>query len=1068
LSRLLEILGVLPAEGERIAWLLGLSLLNGLVISFFFSAANGLFLESFDAAAVPKGYIAAAVMGYLLVQIFSRLGRRGSFPRLVRIQLTLVLVLLAGLWLAATVPAEVPRWVRFLLFVSFGPLFTLLSLPFWGLTSRLFDIRQGKRLFALVGSGEVFTIFLGFMVVGALLARGVPLERLLPLATVVAVVLWLATAGVCRRYRDRLGPSRKAAPEPAADPSAESTQPRPFRGDLPALLRDPYFQGLAAMMVCAVLVYYLVDFNFLTQVKYNPDGTARDATGIAATLSLFFGGVRLVELVFRLFVSSRLVELVGILGSLWLLPASLLLLASFALFGSAGGPLDKYLFVVVGLSKAVYSVLAAALYEPTLRVLFQPLEEDHRLAVQTHVEGSAKQVATLLAGVGLLLYSLGEGRPDAVKLFMVVVPFLIGWVAVAGRLSKAYQRQLMDSLESRSDRGLAASPVEALKAHLKRTPPEALGDAVSLLARVDATAVVPMLEEMARERGDTVRRREALNLLGTIRADVAAATVGELANATAEEEPDGAIRRTALWARDRIDHMRQLASDPARIQALAASEDKGKRELAASAAGYAPDPAVRPILNALLGDREIRVRRAALVAAGRRGEVDLWPRLLRSLSEPAFANAATFGLILVGEPVLPDLERTFGKARGQAALRARILRIYQRIALSAGGEHSHRLLLDKLHLADRSLARRATVALSLSDYAARRPDEIALLHDRVEAGVEEIVWNLSVQRDLGLAPHTQGVREALETEVADGRERILLLLSLLYDRRALQAVQQSLRSGRPEAVTFALEVLEMVLSPQLKTLVMPVLEPLTPAQCLRRLVGRFHHPRQEVEERLSGILHRERRRLDLWPQARALEALVRGGKGDGETVRLELLCAFHHPAALLQEMACYYLLTVAPEEVARRGPRLPPERRERVARMLELQRQPPGALESHWRYETLFPRIAHLRRLVAFRDLPAVDLERLAGTARHLALAPGEPLGRSNRRDVDVLMEGRLEGAEATSGSLLTADSAGAVAAATESHLLRLDGEVLFEMMADYGEIVPAILKAGGERARHG
>jgi len=1077
-KRLLERIGVLPDEGERLAWLLGHSLLNGLAQSFFYSAAMALFLESFGAPMVATAYIVSALLAYGLVQGVSAWGRRLAFRALVNRQLMLLFGLVAlAWWVTLTFPEA--RAVRFGLFVAIGPLFSILGLEFWGLTSRLFDLRQGKRLFALVGSGEVLTTFLGFLMVRFLLARGVAPMHLLAVSTAAFLALVLLGRALGWRFRGRLDAKARTGKEPTA-------RQRTGEGGLRSLMPQPYFRNLALLMIGAVIINYLVDFNFLTQLKFDFQGEPRNAQGIALFMSVFFCAVKLVELVVRLFLSGLFLNQFGLMGGLLILPGVLLAFASLALYGHAVGTLEVPLFILAALSKGAFLILLPAVFEPSLRVLFQPLQERRRLAFQTHVEGTAKQGATLLSGVGLLLVSLLH-PPAPAHLFVASVPVLVLWVFIAQRMNSAYQRQLMQSLAEQSDRGLAVSPVEELKAHLKQVPAEEMQSAVSLLARVDAPAVVPLMEEMIRD-GTTPQRRAALDLLGLIRAEGATPTVRRLARATAEEEPDGAVRRTAGWALQRLEEMRRVAESPERIRELAISEDKGHRELAASAIGYASVAAVRRILNGLLGDPEIRVRRAALVAAGRRGDVDLWPRLIHNLGMPEFANAATYGLILVGEPILSDLERVFGKAR--PAMQARILRIYQHITLSRGeaqpGGRAQRLLLDKLHLPDRSVRRKATIALSLTRFAATRPDDVALIHDNVEAVVGEIAWNLTAQSDLGAGSREEGVRRALELEIREGRAMILLLLSLLYEPRALLEVQRSLAGGQPEAVIFALEVLEMVLSPQLKPVVMPVLEPLTPAQCLRRLEGRFYIPRQGVVDRLHSILHRERRHLDLWPQARALEALMghREKAGVRAILQRDVLTAFYHPAPLLHEMAAHYLLALAPEEVGRRRSRLPEERREALDRLLVQAREGEESLEAHWRFDTLFSRLACLREVATFRPVPSNDLLRLAASARRLQLEPGDLLEIPVGRDMDVVMAGSLgiladqreaseprgardtkdaENALGPGAALVPDPRAPRLEAREVSHLLHLDGEVLFELMADHGELVPAVLTAAEE-----
>src|ERR687887_784882 len=74
---------------------------------------------------------------------------------------TLVLLVLSvvgwrlGLWLTHA------AWLAFGLLCWLRVLMVLTNLVFWGLAERLFNVRQGKRLFSLIGSGELAASILG-------------------------------------------------------------------------------------------------------------------------------------------------------------------------------------------------------------------------------------------------------------------------------------------------------------------------------------------------------------------------------------------------------------------------------------------------------------------------------------------------------------------------------------------------------------------------------------------------------------------------------------------------------------------------------------------------------------------------------------------------------------------------------------------------------------------------------------------------------------------------------------------------------------------------------------------
>ena len=144
--------GIRPGEASRVGWLVAHSLFVGLFSAFFLTSANALFLARFEISFLPVAYIATALVGYVALMLFSRLLKAVPLPRALVVNLAFLLVVAATLWLAAL--ASDSRWVAFLMFVWVGPAFSLLALGYWALAGRLFDLRQGKRLFALVGAGE--------------------------------------------------------------------------------------------------------------------------------------------------------------------------------------------------------------------------------------------------------------------------------------------------------------------------------------------------------------------------------------------------------------------------------------------------------------------------------------------------------------------------------------------------------------------------------------------------------------------------------------------------------------------------------------------------------------------------------------------------------------------------------------------------------------------------------------------------------------------------------------------------------------------------------------------------
>src|SRR5688572_7074262 len=180
--------------GERrtVALLLAHSFAMGLSTVFFETAASALFLARFGPLTLPYVYMAAAVLNTAAGAAYSALQGRVAFPRLMTGTLwaLLVSVLALRVGLAATEAAS----LTFLLLVWYRAISILTDLEYWAVAGRLFDVRQAKRLFPLIGSGEVVARIAGSFAVPLLVAfMGVPNLLVLSGAALLACAL-LASA----------------------------------------------------------------------------------------------------------------------------------------------------------------------------------------------------------------------------------------------------------------------------------------------------------------------------------------------------------------------------------------------------------------------------------------------------------------------------------------------------------------------------------------------------------------------------------------------------------------------------------------------------------------------------------------------------------------------------------------------------------------------------------------------------------------------------------------------------------------------------------------------------------
>ncbi len=1033
LLRLTRWLGIRADEHARFGWLFVHSLFNGICTAFLFSAAYALFLERYDAEQLPWAYVASALVGFALVRAAARLERRLAFPRLLMSQLYFVLLLVLAFWGAARSAGGL--WPAFLIFASTGPLLTLLELEYWGIAVRFFDLRQGKRLFNLITTGGVVSSVAGFFLVPVMVRTGLvrEIEDLLLFAALGVGLSIVAVREIGRRFPGELEMR-----------SARESEHR--GGRLGALLRDRYFVLISVLMAAFTLTLFLIDLSFMSVLEVRfPQGVA-----LAQFVGWFYGTVKLLELAFRTLGAGRLLSRFGIGFGLTVLPVILLVVGALALAAGHLGADFGLLFSIVASIKLVWLVLRKGLFDGAFKVLYQPLRGEEKFAFQARIEGTVSPAVTLAVGGALLLVS--RDGVTAIGLISLLVPLLAIWLVAAALLHRAYRNRLLEALERESEEGASDTPVDAIRRRLLEASPEQLDYFSGLLEKVDASAVPAAMVELARVGPPELVVR-ALRRIDR-RRDVDSLEAVELCVAA----DDPRIRAAAGSALDNFRRIADLAQSE-RIEPLLRSPEPDDRELAAIALGWseADDDGE---LAGLLWDREPAVRRAALLAAGRLRDPRFWPRIVSHLDSPRFGTTATTALIQAGEPVLPELQSVFGKVGQGTDVRLRILNVYEH-----AGRRATELIVDKLRYPDESIRLRALASLSHGGY---RLDagEAPAIKNRAEALIASTAWNLAAILDLGEKPETLEVVAALESENRRGREELLLLLSLLFDSRAVGLARQNLDGAR-ESVVYALEILDEVVSADLRPLLFPLLEDLTPAAASSRLESFFPRQRMSRLERLGAITFRERDAISVWTRACALQAIAELSPGRVDDV---LVANLFHPEPMLQQVAAAGIRQVDRAEYDRHVARLPPDARDRLGRV-----RPEDGDGEEWQRRSAFGQVAALREVKGIATLPWRALTALAAELEEIEIDTGDAFPPSGEPADShyVVVRGRLGWqTEAGGMAILCRGSLAAFPpgmppcrALEASRAFRLTGDRIYELAVAHVDLASQLLEAASPRA---
>jgi ATP:ADP antiporter, AAA family len=836
-QRLRRFLDVRPGEGLPV--LLTFLYIAVVVASFLLAKPirQGLVLRQYGPYALVYLYAAVPLVLSLFVPVYARIAARFGARTVTVGTLVFFSVNAALFWYAfrfhrfALLPGLFFIWVN-----CYG---VIAPVQAWSFANSLFDTRQAKRLFGLIGSGASFGA-----ISGGLLARflvepvGGTVNLMLVLAALLLVAAGIVT-GANYRIR-RLGLIRRG--RPAARAYSETWR---------EIASSPYLRLLAGLVFLSAIATQWTAFqlNVIADIRF-----AGDLDSLTRFFGMFNFLLGIASFLLQVLITGRLLRTFGVAATILALPIALSTGNLFIALVPAFWP--------VLLTNAFDQGLRFSVDKATYELLYLPISSARRAHVKNAIDIVVNRVAdavgAVLLGLAtqgfLMLPGLNGGIRGTAALNMITLAI---WLVVAWRLRTEYVRTIQDSIHRHrldSERSSGAvterTAAEALGAKLAGPDSSEVRYALDLLEGQRTRRWQPALRDLLSHPDSDIRRR-ALALLGAAGDAAIADRVPPMLR-----DPDVGVRTEALLYLSResgIDPLRQIEQlgdfedfsiragtaaflaapgrshnlEAARVilEAMAATpgiEGRRDRAEAARLIGAIGEPALLDLLPVLIADDDLEVARQGVRAAHRAPREELATSLLEALGRAELADEAADALARLGDVVVPRLS---------AALRAEDVPVEVRrelpsVLLRIGSDEAERALVGSLLEADGTVRHR--VIASLNKLRAVRPDI------RIDPNVVELLLAAEIaghyrsyqvlgplQAQLkGDDPVLEALRHAMEQEL----ERIFRLMALLFPETGLHDAYVGVRSSNPAVRANALEFLDNVLEPPLWNVLVPVLD----------------------------------------------------------------------------------------------------------------------------------------------------------------------------------------------------------------------------------------------------
>ncbi|TAF08292.1 MAG: MFS transporter [Nostocales cyanobacterium] len=952
LARLLKWVNLRPEEVERTWMMFAFYTIVSVGLRWAEDSTVALFLDKYGAGQLPWIYIASAVTGAGLVVLYSWLQK--VFPlRAVIVAIApgmvMPLFLLVFLYGGINIP-YLAVIIIFLLRLWVDACYVVNDLNTSIVANQLFNIREIKRTYPLVSSG----------ILVADVISGFSLPTLLKFATLNTVILVgciviLLGSGILFYLTFKY---------PAAFPHTPQREITEEQASRHRRLETPlkrYVWQLFAFFALLQVIGLLIDFQYLRELN-----SSLGEQQLASFLGVFGGIVGLCELVTQWFVSSRLIEKVGVFFTAALLP----LTVGFLLPGAIS---ILNLFPAIEEPGFFWGLISLKFCDELLRytfvissgpALYQPIPERIRSRMQALSSGTAEAIASGLTGFVIFgtVFISKKFVPEPLQKWVLIGETVIV-AATCLKVVWELRSRYVDVLVLSAERGGLSATTVGLKAFKQGivkslVEPGSSTDkhsCLELLSQIDlpgaGQVLAPLLVKLPSDL-----QRSSLELM--LMAGVNPLYVPEVRRlldqpqATLDPEVFALAMRYVWLAEDNLNlslleeylepphhslirataaalllrqgaPIQQAAATKTMRRMLTHKQEQERVNGVRALREVAYLQALRVHIPSLLQDDSLRVRCAVLEMITATRMEEYYPTLLAALYYKSTRPTAIQCLVSMENEAIPMLLKLATNVYKPDVVRMYAWRTIAQIDTTEAIE------ILWLHLETSSSTTRDYILRSLLKINQQPGKSSAVdrfYESRVEALVEQELRFLGEiyaayidfhnleslenyqgnERLLTIAQLLQ--RSLLELEL-DVRDRLLLLLKLLYPAEKMQAAAFNLQSQSLVNLARGLEILDHTVNLPCKSLLLNILDRRPEQEKLKYLVdaGFWQYENISINQRLSKMIAQGHLLSD-WCLACCLHF------AQAAYVRLttkEILANLRHPTGFVREAVISYLSVVS-------------------------------------------------------------------------------------------------------------------------------------------------------------
>jgi AAA family ATP:ADP antiporter len=778
---------------------------------------------------LPLGYLLAALVTGILVVFLSKV--QSKIPKQILSISSLIFFIITGLILSLLI-SNGGKVLSLIFWVWAYMLTAVVLAQFWLTVQDVFNPREAKRLIGFFGSGGL----LGG-VFGGLVARALSRPDLAWLSLPAACFLLFVCIFVVRAIyiKTRSMPSASKSEAPAA--KSEVAEKTGFRDSWNTVRKNRYLLLIGSIVMMTVIVSTLIDFQF-NSVVYIKFESKEAMQGFFA---LFMAGLTVFAFLVQLILASKLIRRFGIQSTLLLAP--IILIACSGVFLAYPIALASAILV-----KGSEESLAFSLNQSVREILYIPVSSEVRAKAKLFIDLFLNRIAKAVAGVLSLaimgIVALGgvnynsivksgdpaliaEATGTIIRTTGIAIIFLILlWFALNLKGGRQYVVTVKENIKlkwGRADRDVAE------KVDVDYT--KLIFDTIESKSRSSALYAMHMYDLLQQDR----LTPEIKTLISQKADEVKAASISDMFNAEGAmwfpdveddlEQDDFEANIQEILSLDSYQEVMKTHTDQVIEDSKKAEIDK--MEVAKAIGMMPPDAPLVDKLEALIYDASPEVARYAIESAARLKKPEHLQALIHRLGSPLTREDAISALLKYGNEAVGAMNAYLGDHHKDIDLRRALVSALARM----GTQEAANVLMKDL---DRKASDLDTEIIDALDRIRSEKPEIhispVITKRETLALIKRYCKTFLELQELKAGKKDIELRDRLQKQLNTNLMDIFKLLGLFYPHEDITKAYQNIERGTKDSTAYAIEMLDNTLSKDLRDVLLPLIEDITPQE----------------------------------------------------------------------------------------------------------------------------------------------------------------------------------------------------------------------------------------------